>query len=146
MVRRVCYKEHSCKPIPLEGRPDRVSVCLPLRRPARRGSPSLRRRPCGGPTRRTPPLLSTGCRGEQERMRKPSQTKCLLITYMRSRDKVSDDGHFGAIVARLVKHAILQHHKYIRILFESKVKVPIVALGLQGRAVEPLGSLLPVLL
>ena len=59
---------------------------------------------------------------------------------------IGDDGHFGAVVARLVKHAILQHHKYIRILFESRVKVPIVALGLRGGAVKPLGNLSPMLL
>ena len=56
------------------------------------------------------------------------------------------DGHFCAVVARLVKHPVLEHHEYIRILFESGVKVPIVALGLRGGAVKPLGNLSPVLL
>ena len=82
-------------------------------------------------------------------MRKPSQTKCLLITYMRSREKtgiVGDDVHLCAVIARLVKCPILEHHKYIRILFEFGVKVPIVALGLRGGAVKPLGNLSPVLL
>ena len=68
---------------------------------------------------------------------------------MRSGEKtrvIGDDGHFGAVVARLVKHAILEYHEYIRILFESGVKVPIVALGLWGGAVKPLGNLSPVLL
>ena len=82
-------------------------------------------------------------------MREPFRRRCLLTTYVRSREKtrvIDDDGHFGAVVARLIKHAILEHHGYIRILFESGVKVPIVALGLRGRAVKPLGSLSPVLL
>ena len=72
-----------------------------------------------------------------------------MTTYVQSGEKtrvIGDDGHFGAVVARLVKHAILEHHKYIRILFESGVKVPIVALELRGRAVKPLGNLSPVLL
>ena len=72
-----------------------------------------------------------------------------MTTYVRSGEKtrlIGDDGHFGVVVARLVKHAILEHHEYIRILFKSKIKVLIVALGLRGGAVKPLGSLSPVLL
>ena len=82
-------------------------------------------------------------------MREPFRGRCLLTTYVRSGEKtriIGDDGHFGAVIARLIKHAILEHHRYIRILFESRVKVPIVALGLRGGAVEPLESLSPVLL
>ena len=59
---------------------------------------------------------------------------------------VGDDGHFCAVIARLVKHPILEHHEYIRILFESGVKVPVVALWLWGGAVKPLGDLSPLLL
>ena len=72
-----------------------------------------------------------------------------MITYMQGREEtgiVGGDGHFCAIIARLVKHPLREHHKYIRILFESRVKVPIVALGLRGGAVKPLGNLSPVLL
>lgn len=58
---------------------------------------------------------------------------------------IGKDGHFCAVVARLVKHPVLKHHEYIRILFESGVKVPIVALGLRGGAVKPFGNLSPVL-
>ena len=71
------------------------------------------------------------------------------MTYVGSRKKtrvIGDNGHFRAIIARLVKHPILEHHEYIRILFESGVKVPIMALWLWGRAVKPLGDLSPVLL
>ena len=68
---------------------------------------------------------------------------------MISREKtgiLGDDGHLCAIIAHLIKHPIWEHHKYIRILFESGVKVPIVALGLRGGAVKPLGNLSLVLL
>ena len=82
-------------------------------------------------------------------MRELFWTRCLLITYVGSGEKtgiVGNDGHFCAVIARLVKHPVLEHHGYIRILFESRVEVPIVALGLRGGTVKPLGSLLPVLL
>ena len=68
---------------------------------------------------------------------------------MRCREKagiVSNDGHFCAITACLVKHSFPELHEYIRILFESGVKVPIVALGLRGGAVKPLGDFSPMLL
>ena len=82
-------------------------------------------------------------------MRKLFRRRCLLITYMRGREEagiVGDDGHFRAIIARLVEYSILKLHKYIRILFESGVKVPVVILWLWGGAVEPLGDLPPFLL
>ena len=82
-------------------------------------------------------------------MREPFRGRCLLTTYVRSKEKtrvIGDDGHFGAVIARLIKHAILEHHGYIWIFFESRVKVPIVALGLRGGAVKPLGSFSTVLL
>ena len=82
-------------------------------------------------------------------MREPFRGIRLLTTYVRSGEKtrvIGDDGHFGAVVARLVKHAILEHHEYIRILFESRVEVLIVALGLRGGAVKPFGNLSTVLL
>ena len=72
-----------------------------------------------------------------------------MITYVGSREKtgiIGSDGHFCAVIARLVKHPVLEHHEYIRILFESGVKVPIVALGLRVGAVKPLGNPSPVLL
>ena len=59
---------------------------------------------------------------------------------------VGGDGHFRAIIARLVKHPVREHHEYIWILLESRVKVPVVVLWLWGGAVEPLGDLSPVLL
>ena len=72
-----------------------------------------------------------------------------MITYMRSREEsriVGDDGHFRAMIARLVEYSILKLHKYVRILFESGVKVPVVNLRLGGGAMDPLGSLPPFLL
>ena len=38
------------------------------------------------------------------------------------------DGYFRAVIARLVEHPILELHEYIRILLESRVKVPVVVL------------------
>ena len=68
---------------------------------------------------------------------------------MRGREKtgiVGGDGHFRAVIARLVEHPILELHEYIWILFESGVKVPVVVLWLWGEAVEPLGDLPPFML
>ena len=82
-------------------------------------------------------------------MRKLFQRRCLSITYMRGRKEagiVGDDGHFHAIIARLVEYSILKLHKYIRILFESGVKVPVVILWLWGGAIDSLGNLPPFLL
>ena len=50
---------------------------------------------------------------------------------MRSREEariIGDDGHFRAIIARLVEYSLLKLYKYVRILFESGVKVQVVAL------------------
>ena len=58
---------------------------------------------------------------------------------------VGDGGHFHAVVARLVKCPVHERHEYIRILLESRVKVPVVVLWLGGGAVKPLGDLLLVL-
>ena len=73
----------------------------------------------------------------------------LLFTYMRYREEagiVGYDGHLCAITARLVKHPFHELHKYIRILFKSGVKVPVVILWLWGGAMDPLGNLPPFLL
>ena len=59
---------------------------------------------------------------------------------------VGDDGHFCAIIARLVKHPLCEHHKYIRILFKPGIKLPVVILRLQGGTMKSLGDLLPMLL
>ena len=72
-----------------------------------------------------------------------------MTTYMRGREEagiVSDDGHFRAVIARLVEHSIFKLHKYVRILFESGVKVSVVILWLWGGAMDPLGNLPPFLL
>ena len=58
---------------------------------------------------------------------------------------VSDDGHFCAIIARLVEHSFPELHEYIWIFYESRVKGPVVVLWLRGGAVKPLGDLSPVL-
>ena len=44
------------------------------------------------------------------------------MTYVGSRKKtriIGDNGHFRAIVARLVKHSFREYHEYIRVLFED---------------------------
>ena len=82
-------------------------------------------------------------------MRKLFQKRCLLITYMRGRKEariIGDDGHFRAVIARLVEYSILKLHKYVWILFESGVMVPVVVLWLWGGAMEPLGDLSSFLL
>ena len=71
------------------------------------------------------------------------------MTSVRSRKKtgiVGDNGHFRAIVARLVKHPFREYHEYVRVLFEPRIKLPVVVLWLWGGAVKPLGDLSPVLL
>ena len=68
---------------------------------------------------------------------------------MRSREEagiIGDDGNFRTIIAHLVEYSILKLHKYVRIFFESGVKVPVVILRLGGGAIDPLGSLSPFLL
>ena len=72
-----------------------------------------------------------------------------MMTYMGSRKKgrvISDNGHFRAIIARLVKHPFREYHKYIWVHFEPRIKLPVVALRLWGMAIKPLGSLSSVLL
>ena len=70
-------------------------------------------------------------------MRRLFQRIYLLITYVRGGEKtgiVGGDGHFRAVIARLVEHPILELHIYVRILFESGVKVLVVVLWLWGGA------------
>ena len=58
---------------------------------------------------------------------------------MRCREKagiVGNDGHFGAITARLLKHPFPELHEYIRILFESGVEGLVVILWLWCGAVD----------
>ena len=56
---------------------------------------------------------------------------------------VSNDGHFGAVTARLVKHPFYKLHEYIRILFKSGVKGPVVVLWLWSRAMDLRGKFPP---
>ena len=72
-----------------------------------------------------------------------------MITYVGSWKKtriIGDDGHFHAVIARLVEHPFCEYHKYIWVLFEPRIKLPVVVLRLWGRAIKPLGYLPPVLL
>ena len=67
---------------------------------------------------------------------------------MRSRKEagvIGNDGYFGTIVTRPIEYSILELHKYVRIFFESRVKVPVVTLWLGSGAMDPLDSLPPFL-
>ena len=73
-------------------------------------------------------------------MRKLFRMKYLQITYVCSGEKtgiIGDDGHFCAVIARLVEHPILELHEYVRIPFESGVKVPVVTLWLGAELLIP---------
>ena len=71
------------------------------------------------------------------------------MTCVGSRKKtriIGDNGHFRAIVARLVKHPFREYHKYIWIFFEPRIQLPVVVLRLWGGAVKPLADFSPMLL
>ena len=71
------------------------------------------------------------------------------MTYVGSRKKtrmIGDNGHFSAIVARLVKHPFRKYHEYIQVLFKPRIKLSVVIIWLWGGAVKPLGDFSPVLL
>ena len=70
------------------------------------------------------------------------------MTYVGSRKKtrvISDNGHFRAIVAHLVKHPFHEYHGYIQIFFEPRIQLPVVVLRLWGGAMKPLGDFSPML-
>ena len=67
---------------------------------------------------------------------------------MRGREEtgiVSNDGHFCAVIARLVKHPFREYHEYIRVLFKPRIKLPVVVLRLWGGTMKSFGDLPPVL-
>ena len=71
------------------------------------------------------------------------------MTYVGSRKKtriIGDNGHFRAIVARLVKHPFREYYEYVRIFFGPGIHLPVVVLRLWGGAVKPLGDFSRMLL
>ena len=68
------------------------------------------------------------------------------MRHMEKAGIVNDDGHFGAVTDRLVKHPFPELHEYIWILFESGVKGPVVVLWLWCGAVDLPGDFPPFLL
>ena len=56
------------------------------------------------------------------------------------------NGHFRAVVARVIKNSLLKLYKYVRILFISGIQVPNMVLWLRSGAVDPLDDLSPFLL
>ena len=82
-------------------------------------------------------------------MRKPFRRRCLPITYVRGRKEagvIGHDGHFRAIITRLIEKTLLELYGYVRILFESGIEVPVMALQLWSRAMDPRDNLPPFLL
>ena len=56
------------------------------------------------------------------------------------------NGHFCAVVARLIEDPLLELYEYIRILFKSGIQVPNMVLRLWSGAIDPRNSLSPFLL
>ena len=56
------------------------------------------------------------------------------------------NSHFHAVVTHVINDSILKVYKYIRILFESRIKVSIMVLRLWSGAVDPRDDLSPFLL
>ena len=74
--------------------------------------------------------------------------RCSLGTYMGRWKKagvIGFDGHFRAIIARLIKDPLLELHRYIRILLESRIQVPNMVIRLRSGAVDPRSNLPPFL-
>ena len=71
------------------------------------------------------------------------------MTYVGSRKKtriIGNNGHFRAVVARLIKDPLLKFYKYIQIFFISGIQVSNMVLWLRSGAVYPLDDLSPLLL
>ena len=69
--------------------------------------------------------------------------------YMRGGEKavvIGYNGHFRAVVARLIEDPLLKFYEYIRIFFISGIQVSNMVLWLRSGAVVPLGDLSPFLL
>ena len=82
-------------------------------------------------------------------MRKLFWRRRLLGTYVGGGEKagiIGYDGHFCAVVARLIKYPLLELDEYIRILFKSGIQVSNMVLRLRGRAIDPRDNLPPFLL
>ena len=76
-------------------------------------------------------------------MRKLCRRRCLPITYMQGREEagiVGYDGHFCAIIARLVEDSLLELYEYVWIFIESGVEVPVMVLRLWSGAMDPRGD------
>ena len=72
-----------------------------------------------------------------------------MVTYMGRREKagvVGYNGHFCAVIARLIEDPLLELHEYIQILLKSVIQVPNMVLWLRSGAIDPRGGLPPFLL
>ena len=72
----------------------------------------------------------------------------LLGSYLGGGEKtgvIGYNGHFRAVVARLIKDPLLKFYKYIRIFSKSGIQVSNMVLWLRSGAVDPLDDLSPLL-
>ena len=58
---------------------------------------------------------------------------------------IDHDGHFCAVIARLVEDSLFEFYKYVRILFKSGIEVPVMVLRLWSGAKDPRGDPPPFL-
>ena len=68
---------------------------------------------------------------------------------MRGREEariMGHDGHFCAIIARLVEDSLFDLYKYVWILFKCGIEVMVMVLQLWSGAINPRDSLPPFLL
>ena len=82
-------------------------------------------------------------------MRKLFWRRRLLGTYVGGGEKagvIGYNGHFRAVVARLIKDPLLELYEYIRILFKSGIQVSDMILRLRSGAIDPRDDLSPFLL
>ena len=66
--------------------------------------------------------------------------RLLRGTYVRGREKagvIGCNGHFCAVIARLIEDPLLELYKYIWILLKSGIQVPNMILWLRSRAINP---------
>ena len=82
-------------------------------------------------------------------MRKLFWRRRLLGTYVGGGEMagvIGYNGHFCAVVARLIEDPLLELYKYIRILFKSGIHVSNMVLQLRSGAIDPRDNLSPFLL
>ena len=80
-------------------------------------------------------------------MRKLFWKRRLLGTYVGGGEKagvIGHNGHFCAVVARLIEDPLLELYEYVRTLFISGIQVSIMVFWLWSRAIDPCANLSPI--